>query len=66
MVARLAKGEKSRSLTQDQYRALLDEIDELRRKEDMHLGQPSRLKWLKFGDKNSRYFHKIFCKKKDF
>lgn len=44
---------------------IIKDINCLWRQEELYWSQRSRLKWLKFGDKNSRFFHATIVQRRD-
>lgn len=48
---------KSSDIDWDEIRRTQMEIDEIWKREEKFWGQRSRLKWLKWGDRNSKFFH---------
>ncbi|XP_015946638.1 uncharacterized protein LOC107471660 [Arachis duranensis] len=50
---------------QDQINKLKLEITRLWRQEEKYWGQRSRVKWLKFGDKNTSFFHASTIQRRD-
>lgn len=47
----------SYSVHKDRMEPIVQQLDELWSREEIHWHQRSRVRWLQFGDKNSRFFH---------
>ncbi|XP_072077905.1 uncharacterized protein [Arachis hypogaea] len=50
---------------QERIKDLKVEISQLWKKEEKYWGQRARLKWLKFGDKNTSFFHATTIQRRD-